>query len=406
MLRSRPKQVPTERVSERRRGMTLVELLIVISIFVILAAVLLPTMKNLLKDRKGNQAAIQVRSFLVAAQARAIGRGREVAVVLERNTKYGDSDINRNAVTRLSLAEVLPPYRGDLENSTVALGSSTVVPYNTGHVNLAVFDLSQNPTASYFLNVGDRIAFDDRPERYEIVNVATSGTVASVTFWNQPYNYSYVGTNRQSTSPRSAVVPLIAGAHKFRIYSRPRRMFSKPLDLPKGTCIDLSVSGVGQAGYDFAADALGDNVGGALDYFKPIYLVFNPNGALSTVYANSLDVTDTTFPFNHLATFERFMPNGSIYLLVGKIDQVTRVHYERELQSKVDNETFVPNLADFSSYWVKIAPDSGQIALSSNLDARDALPLRKSDPAPGPYLWETLPYSRGLSTIAAEISAR
>ncbi len=229
--------------SALKRGMTLVELLIVISITVLIAAVVLPTVKTLLKDRKGNQAALQLRAFIQAAQARAIGRNREVAVVLERNTKYGDNYINRNAVIRLSLAEVLPPYRGDLENSTVALSACPTAPYNTGNINQATINLGLNATARHFVNIGDRIAFDDHPERFEIVDFSpkdASGKVpvgtplVNVIFWNQPYNYAYAGTSRQSTSPRGPIVNLIPGDHKFRIYSRPRRLFSKPLDMPKG----------------------------------------------------------------------------------------------------------------------------------------------------------------------------
>ncbi|MFN9562738.1 MAG: Tfp pilus assembly protein FimT/FimU, partial [Pirellulaceae bacterium] len=47
-----------------RRGVTLVELLIVIGITSLIAAVALPSVKTLLKDRKTNQAAIQVRGFI------------------------------------------------------------------------------------------------------------------------------------------------------------------------------------------------------------------------------------------------------------------------------------------------------------------------------------------------------
>ncbi len=384
--------------SAPKRGMTLVELLIVISITVLIAAVVLPTVKTLLKDRKGNQAALQLRAFIQAAQARAIGRNREVAVVLERNTKYGDNYTNRNAVIRLSLAEVLPPYRGDLENSTVALSACPTAPYNTGNINQATINLGLNATARHFVNIGDRIAFDDHPERFEIVDFSpkdASGKVpvgtpmVNVIFWNQPYNYAYAGTSRQSTSPRGPIVNLIPGDHKFRIYSRPRRLFSKPLDMPKGTCIDLSVSGVGQAGYGFASDTINPASPLPVEYFKPVYLLFNPSGALSVVYGNA--------PAS--PNMERYIPTSSVYLMVGKVEQVAPVRSYADLTGAVsENDTYTPNISDFGSYWVKISPDSGQIALSPNLDP-SSLPNTSTFP-------EMLLYSRGLSSISAETTSR
>ena len=67
-----------------KRGLTLVELLVVVGVASVIAAVMLPGIKSVLTDRKSSQAAIMVRNYIEAARTRAIGRNRSVAVVFER----------------------------------------------------------------------------------------------------------------------------------------------------------------------------------------------------------------------------------------------------------------------------------------------------------------------------------
>ena len=408
------------------RGMTLIELLIVIAIIVLLASVTLPSMKTILKDRKTNQATMQIRAYIESAKTRAITKNREVAVVVERMnvdpledeaTKY----VHRNSSIRLSMADVLPPYRGDLEFSTVNLldTQSTIAPYNyqSGSLplklNVVTMNLDANPTARYFLNLGDQIAFDDHPRRFEIVNITpfpiTAGdSTATITIWNQNYNYSYVGTNRQGTFPKAPVANLVPGQHRFRLYSKPRRLFAKMLDLPKGTCVDLSLSGVGTSGRGFSTELLNDVAG--LDapatpqpasFFKPVYIVFNSRGSVSCLYGNGPGA----------ATMERYLPAGNIHLFVGRTDQVYRCTDPTDLDpmsapNDIDrlvnsgtgaNDPYLPNLADSSAYWVKIAPESGQVSSAPHLDPRTSGFTSIS---------EMLNYGRGLSTIGNDISAK
>ena len=54
--------------SNRRLAFTIIELLIVMAIIVLIAAVTLPSVKNLLKDQKNSQAARVVQGFAEAAR--------------------------------------------------------------------------------------------------------------------------------------------------------------------------------------------------------------------------------------------------------------------------------------------------------------------------------------------------
>jgi prepilin-type N-terminal cleavage/methylation domain-containing protein len=429
-----------------RYGMTLVELLIVIALISILTALTLPSFKAIVTDRKANQAAIVVKSVFEAARAQAIGRQREVAVVIERanlldNGDFADeaalSDVNSldydpvlsNSAYRVSIAEVLPPYRGDVENSFVTLSQSNpAVP--TSAVNRATIDFSQNPSARYFLNIGDLIAFDDRTERFEIIsvspaNITTSTTSATVTFWNDPKvvwdgsNSRFVQVGTMPDRPRVALSRrenftdangndyydagesyvdengngvYDANGHTFRIYARPRRLFAKPVTLPKGTCIDLSLSGIGNSldtslnriSYDFMAIPHAQaSVDGRWKTFVPpaVYFVFSPRGSIASVFFDAPPDSSNYFATDY--TINRELPFDDIYLFVGRSEQVSDLFTGRWDDDTNTNPNFLltrdmltrdehrPNLYDSSCYWLKVNSENGQISLAPNHGVHD-----------------------------------
>ncbi len=72
---------------------SLIELLAVLVIVSLLTAIALPTVRNVLVERKTSVAALEVKAFLEAARARAIARGRPVSVILERLSSRSDGTI-------------------------------------------------------------------------------------------------------------------------------------------------------------------------------------------------------------------------------------------------------------------------------------------------------------------------
>ena len=71
-------------IASARPAFTLVELLIVMAIILLLAAVALPSVKALLHGQKVTQASRMVQAHIESARARAIAAGSHVAVILER----------------------------------------------------------------------------------------------------------------------------------------------------------------------------------------------------------------------------------------------------------------------------------------------------------------------------------
>ena len=73
-----------EKQATARRGLTLTELLVVVSIMVIVAGALVPMVQPLLKGRNPREAARQLNVMIAGAQARAMATGRSVGIWLER----------------------------------------------------------------------------------------------------------------------------------------------------------------------------------------------------------------------------------------------------------------------------------------------------------------------------------
>ncbi len=91
-----------------RRAFTLVELLVVVGVISVLAAITLPSIRTMLHGQKVNQAARMVQAHIESTRLRAMATGKYTAVVFERQANSPD------AVVRLAVGNVFPPYEGDI----------------------------------------------------------------------------------------------------------------------------------------------------------------------------------------------------------------------------------------------------------------------------------------------------
>jgi type II secretory pathway pseudopilin PulG len=95
-------------------GVTLVELLVVVTILVLLLGVALPLARPAMEGRNVREAARQVSTFLLAAQAKAISTNRPVGVMFLRDARQGG---NPNRCFQLALATTAAVYTGDDSNT-------------------------------------------------------------------------------------------------------------------------------------------------------------------------------------------------------------------------------------------------------------------------------------------------
>jgi len=435
-----------------KRGLTLVELLVVVGVASVIAAVMLPGIKSVLTDRKSSQAAIMVRNYIEAARTRAVGRNRSVAVVFERlssragiapngmfvsetalpgpwNT-YPTPDTNfipYNACVRMSLAEeplpvseaMLPvavTFRVRQANDGLNppiptgapyIGEDSLLDIHDGRVEEArIFEVTASSNINLawlvgeYLTNGSQISFGNSPRRFSIVT-PRSPTVhrdaGGGTIWFSVMNEKlFDGHIERAKEP---YVDLKPGTEfkQFKIYQRPKPVFSQVVQLPRGMCVDLSLSGFGKkmpgqgalppekqpvfdptgsamAGFDyrvrFASDWIGNEPTPPEPWqLRPVYIVFSPEGQLSHVWAND---RRTPGDRNYQGNLTRIDATQDVFLHVGKIDRVAMpldpdprilgrnaFGLRGAIQLGVQN-----NLTDLSAYVVRLSPSSGAISAS------------------------------------------
>ncbi len=315
--------------SAGRRGITLLELLVVMVILSIVTASTIPMLNNGVGPRRIREAARLVASYIGAAKSRAIETGLPSGVMIQRIP-------GQNYALSVVSVEVPPPYAGDTTSSTATIN---------GLGQLTAFPSDQAWTTT--VRVGDLIRFGYQGRLYMLI-----GNALPPTNVNQFPNFgtSTVGVGQLLSSTgfgttstavchlwaidRSLAVPAataVGSGIPYQIFRQPIKSAVQPLQLPEGTVIELTASGVGIAGL-FAAG------GGLAPYQNPI-LTFGPTGAVNMVYYDSA-------PPQHL--------QSALYLMVG----------EREWMTDFGG---AGNLNHHSSMWVAVGPQSGMVVTTENM---------------------------------------
>ncbi len=392
--------------SKRRRGVTLIELLTVLAVVSLLALLVLPSVKTLLTDRKSTNSATMVRNFLEAARARAVGSGLPVAVVFERLSSVpadlnADGLINENdfqggrlisatatdplpalapidtnflaynASIRMSMAEQpLPVTNAMLSVATPIYarpavgGAPYVAPPDIRQPTLTASEVearnyftidggATNQVLLSFFKAGNEVSFNRSTTKHMIVE--TSLDLTNNVLWFTTISSSGVLSYLEQALPSNEIVSSpVTLISSFTVFPKLRPINGQAIQLPKGTCVDLSLSGFSSAGNIVGRDQrmrfssawlYTTTAAPNASEVRPIYVVFSPDGGLSRVYANAAR-SSVSVPVEIADDF---------FLHVGKIDQVV---------VPVFSNTISQNLTDPSAYIVRLSSKSGAISVA------------------------------------------
>ena len=314
-------------------GLTLVELLVVVTILVMLVGVVLPLASPALKGREIREAARQVNAVFAAARTRAIAEGRPVGVALLPNPN------NPNQCFQLAFAKVPLPFSG-LDSTWRARVGNPVAGYPNR------FELE-------FMYVGPSMD-------YESISAAQAVTVNRILNKNfddkffirfdfrGPYYEAgkYFVDLPALVPPGSDVVPGLP----FQITRSPQRSAAAAVDLPVGAYIDLRASGLG-----------GTNFTDGVDNNGPIFLMFNPDGSMDKIYF-----------------YDDMPPNSPTPQVVGIRDELFLLIGNQKVAGLVDgsgtptSDTSVavgfPNLVSTAgSMWAIVSSRTGVVRTADNL---------------------------------------
>jgi prepilin-type N-terminal cleavage/methylation domain-containing protein len=320
-----------------RRGVTLLELLIVITILAMITAAAIPMMLSGVKERKIREAARLVSSYISSAKSRAIETGRPSGVMIQR---FG----NRPGVAfSLSCVEVPPPYSGDTTSSVVTVTTASL-PVGVGQVNFSSVD-----SGAFALKAGDVIRFGNQGRNYLLLGSLqpTPYTPYTITVGPLPVvsgnvtSYIVAADNSWAPAPVSPSYTTTAGVSisgiPYQVFRQPAKSAVAPLQLPEGVAIDLFYSGSLQQGL-FTSTSSPDT--------NPIMFTFNATGTLDYLYM-----------FGQQAV----RASGPLYFLIGRPEGAPDINQGGNV---ADNPY---NVLDQNNIWVSIGNETGLVSSMPNV---------------------------------------
>jgi prepilin-type N-terminal cleavage/methylation domain-containing protein len=313
------------RTPKQRQGVTLVELLIVISILSVMTAIMIPRLRVINKDRNIREAARIVASAFAKASTRASAEGTS-GVIIERHPNFIDDNGVNYAGTRMYAMRRLPPYAGD-DFGAIA----TVLPGGTSLTINTPFE--HDPATHPLILVGDEIRLNYSSVRYRINSVSLSGLTMTIGF------------------DLGGVRPTLEdGVYPFVIYRQPRKLNSSEIDLPDGYYIDLRVSTVLVPTPTTAPTPPDDwERGTVLDdrSTRDIAVFFNQLGAINRFTYGATNVaTQNEFP-------AAAIPSGTLYFYVTNYDPKVL-------------PTAAQSLSNAAAMWVTVDQVTGSVNVSPN----------------------------------------
>ena len=227
------------------RGVTLVELLVVITILTIIFAVMIPRLRAVNEDRNIREAARVVASAFSKASSRAVNDGLSGLMIVPNpnfqqatfdNVGVDGFDAPLYAGTRIFQMRRLPPYIGEEETSLAFISSEEA---NAPVVIDKPFEHDEDE-GRLIIQRNDEISFNGSSYRYTItlvgINKEDDSKLDLTLDASGPAPLPSLGDARGVDSEGESGVP-------FVIHRQPRRLESSLVELPEGYLIDLRYSG-------------------------------------------------------------------------------------------------------------------------------------------------------------------
>ena len=338
--------------SLRRRplaGFTLTELLIVVAIIILLVVATLPRIKYALDESKVRESSRQLNSYMALAKSRAASTGRPCGLWFVSEQIGNPNGVPPNVAfqsTQLYLAEMPAIYSGDvLDGRVYVTAPGTTQPPSFSPPNGPPWDLNfvSSPASMgsmfTFFQVGDTFAirFDHKGPIFPAQRTQNGFQITGLPILPFP-NAIALPPAANGTDPN--LNPNLG--YSYEIYRTPQRI-GAPLALPRGTCVDLAYSGVGNSGTDFYAAQNPVNPSRT----PAVLLLFSPDGHVGNV------------------TFRTWDSNNNVYVTISNDAQGT-IHFLVGRPEKVGLPLNQSNLWDNNALWVSVGRLTGSVVSTDN----------------------------------------
>lgn len=315
------------------RGLTLVELLVVITIFIMLVAVVLPLAKPALKGRSAREASRQLTTILMAAQAKAISLRRPQGILLRLNDPQG----NDSACYSVTAIQYPPPTF----KSFVSLG----IPDPTTPFRIGITAADYSILARL---VGERQKFLFRIGN-DFTPYAFLGVSSAAPYWVELGPMLSTSGATGTTAVMTMMPPSVKQGDTLRMFvfppASPRYASGGTVQFPAGAYVDLRLSGVGMTKQIPISPTI-----------NQCSILFGPDGKVAWIHTQLRDVVSgVVYPPSNLP-IQPMRATEDIHLLVSNAKR------------KQANDPLLPTAG---SLWVSINPRTGGVRTSENLGSLD-----------------------------------
>jgi len=324
------------------RGITLVELLIVITILALVTAATIPIMAPAVESRRIRESARLVSGMFTSAQTRAIAAGRPVGIWIER---MDPATVGSNASVMIFLCEVPPPYAGDTTDAKIRITDVSVATSWKGRLT------DSNSVETLPVSPGDFIKINYQGPLYQIKTLTRiNADEIEITFYRSGY------PTPARTPPGSAGVP-------YQIYRQPEKTSEAPLQLPDSIVIDLTWSGPGSGFFQRSDPPVLTTPSPPRVYppTRPVIFTFNQSGSLDYMYDTGDPPVRVTSPIHFLVGKREKVPAPD-NPLIGSDDEPEDDYVYTDAP---DVQAEKHNWKDMENLWVSVQPHTGMVTTSN-----------------------------------------
>ncbi len=336
--------------ARRSSGVTLLELLVVLTIMLMVTAAAIPIVRPALQNRQMRESSRLLQSYVSAARTRAIETGRVCGLMFERSNQlpYSQSVV---------VAEVPPPYLGD-PGSLIAMDITNAgVIYLMGSLTPGTPAPTPPTLGTADTSWQNQIRWGDLVQ----LNSGTTYILSSTTTLPDPKagqvitkstcdpNSMVPGAPKWHLTTLTGAVPSQAGfappffylGTTFKIIRQPIRVATSPMELPEGVVVDLINSGVGNGTIPLNATPP------VIDW-DPVVL-FNTGGAMISTSFTSAQLTPIVQP---------------LFLLLGKRELMPDVSVSGLDENLYEPNTAAPKNEYLKNFWISIGYQTGMATVA------------------------------------------